>query len=34
MAQKKFIAAITAFVGLSWLLGLNQPWMGWGIGFR
>lgn len=31
--RKVFIAAITAFVGLSWLLRLNQPWLGWGTGF-
>lgn len=31
--RKIFIAAITAFVCLSWLLRLNQPWLGWGTGF-
>lgn len=31
--RKIFIATITAFVGLSWLLMLNQPWLGWGTGF-
>lgn len=31
--RKIFIAAMTAFVGLSWLLRLNQPWLGWGTGF-
>lgn len=31
--RKIFIAAITTFVGLSWLLRLNKPWLGWGTGF-
>lgn len=30
--RKILIAAMTAFVGFSWLLRLNQPWLGWGTG--
>lgn len=29
--RKVFILAVIAFVGLSWLLRINQPWLGWGV---
>ncbi|RUO27871.1 EpsG family protein [Aliidiomarina sanyensis] len=31
--RKFFIVFISGFVGLSWLLRINQPWLGWGAGF-
>jgi hypothetical protein len=30
--RKVFLAAITLFVLLSWLMRLNQPWLGFGVG--
>ncbi|BDX03990.1 hypothetical protein MACH16_27380 [Marinomonas pontica] len=31
--KKLFILACVFFVFLSWLLRINQPWLGWGTGF-
>lgn len=31
--RKVFLGSITFYFGLSWLLRINQPWMGFGAGF-